>query len=111
MGTSALLAQWLERAAVNRKVTGSIPVGSDVLCGGRHHNLSVCDPVGGMALCPSGQGVGLELRWALPAQVRTLSVSHLLHLRSLSGSAQQKQRFASRTSRRDSMAERSKAPA
>ena len=28
-----------------------------------------------MALCPSGQGVGLELRWALPAQVRTLSVS------------------------------------
>ena len=24
----ALLAQWLERAAVNRKVTGSIPVGS-----------------------------------------------------------------------------------
>ena len=25
----ALLAQWLERAAVNRKVTGSIPVGSD----------------------------------------------------------------------------------
>jgi hypothetical protein len=26
---SALLAQWLERAAVNRKVTGSIPVGSD----------------------------------------------------------------------------------
>ena len=25
---SALLAQWLERAAVNRKVTGSIPVGS-----------------------------------------------------------------------------------
>ena len=31
-----------------------------------------------MALCPSGQGVGLELRWALPAQVRTLSVSLLL---------------------------------
>ena len=30
-----------------------------------------------MALCPSGQGVGLELRWALPAQVRTLSVSFL----------------------------------
>ena len=28
-----------------------------------------------MAPCPSGQGVGLELRWALPAQVRTLSVS------------------------------------
>ena len=28
-----------------------------------------------MALCPSGQGVGLELRWALPAQVRTLSVT------------------------------------
>jgi hypothetical protein len=27
----ALLAQWLERAAVNRKVTGSIPVGS--VCG------------------------------------------------------------------------------
>jgi hypothetical protein len=27
----ALLAQWLERAAVNRKVTGSIPVGS-VFC-------------------------------------------------------------------------------
>ena len=27
-GRSALLAQWLERAAVNRKVTGSIPVGS-----------------------------------------------------------------------------------
>ena len=27
----ALLAQWLERAAVNRKVTGSIPVGSVVL--------------------------------------------------------------------------------
>ena len=26
--TIALLAQWLERAAVNRKVTGSIPVGS-----------------------------------------------------------------------------------
>ena len=26
--SSALLAQWLERAAVNRKVTGSIPVGS-----------------------------------------------------------------------------------
>ena len=26
--TEALLAQWLERAAVNRKVTGSIPVGS-----------------------------------------------------------------------------------
>ena len=25
----ALLAQWLERAAVNRKVTGSIPVGSE----------------------------------------------------------------------------------
>jgi hypothetical protein len=25
---AALLAQWLERAAVNRKVTGSIPVGS-----------------------------------------------------------------------------------
>ena len=24
----AFLAQWLERAAVNRKVTGSIPVGS-----------------------------------------------------------------------------------
>ena len=31
-----------------------------------------------MALCPSGQGVGLELRWALPAQVRTLSVSTFL---------------------------------
>ena len=28
VGTGALLAQWLERAAVNRKVTGSIPVGS-----------------------------------------------------------------------------------
>ena len=28
-----------------------------------------------MALCPSGQGVGLELRWALPAPVRTRSVS------------------------------------
>ena len=27
----ALLAQWLERAAVNRKVTGSIPVGSVLL--------------------------------------------------------------------------------
>jgi hypothetical protein len=27
-GRVALLAQWLERAAVNRKVTGSIPVGS-----------------------------------------------------------------------------------
>ena len=27
-GQGALLAQWLERAAVNRKVTGSIPVGS-----------------------------------------------------------------------------------
>jgi hypothetical protein len=27
----ALLAQWLERAAVNRKVTGSIPVGSVVV--------------------------------------------------------------------------------
>ena len=26
--SEALLAQWLERAAVNRKVTGSIPVGS-----------------------------------------------------------------------------------
>ena len=26
----ALLAQWLERAAVNRKVTGSIPVRSDL---------------------------------------------------------------------------------
>ena len=30
LGQSALLAQWLERAAVNRKVTGSIPVGSVV---------------------------------------------------------------------------------
>ena len=30
MAQSALLAQWLERAAVNRKVTGSIPVGSVV---------------------------------------------------------------------------------
>ena len=30
-GTGALLAQWLERAAVNRKVTGSIPVGSVAL--------------------------------------------------------------------------------
>jgi hypothetical protein len=28
----ALLAQWLERSAVNRKVTGSIPVGSDDFC-------------------------------------------------------------------------------
>ncbi len=28
----ALLAQWLERAAVNRKVTGSIPVGSEFCC-------------------------------------------------------------------------------
>ena len=28
LGARALLAQWLERAAVNRKVTGSIPVGS-----------------------------------------------------------------------------------
>ena len=28
VGQVALLAQWLERAAVNRKVTGSIPVGS-----------------------------------------------------------------------------------
>ena len=31
----ALLAQWLERAAVNRKVTGSIPVGSAGFCGRR----------------------------------------------------------------------------
>ena len=30
----ALLAQWLERAAVNRKVTGSIPVGSALLPAG-----------------------------------------------------------------------------
>ena len=29
--TEALLAQWLERAAVNRKVTGSIPVGSETV--------------------------------------------------------------------------------
>ena len=28
----ALLAQWLERAAVNRKVTGSIPVRSVLIC-------------------------------------------------------------------------------
>jgi hypothetical protein len=28
LASKALLAQWLERAAVNRKVTGSIPVGS-----------------------------------------------------------------------------------
>ena len=28
---TALLAQWLERAAVNRKVTGSIPVGSVII--------------------------------------------------------------------------------
>ena len=32
--TEALLAQWLERAAVNRKVTGSIPVGSVSSCHG-----------------------------------------------------------------------------
>ena len=34
----ALLAQWLERAAVNRKVTGSIPVGSGFFC--RRQTLS-----------------------------------------------------------------------
>ena len=31
---TALLAQWLERAAVNRKVTGSIPVGSGLFIRG-----------------------------------------------------------------------------
>ena len=29
-----------------------------------------------MTLCPSGQGVGLEIQWALPARVRTPSVSY-----------------------------------
>ena len=37
----ALLAQWLERAAVNRKVTGSIPVGS-VLCVLLQYQLPCC---------------------------------------------------------------------
>jgi hypothetical protein len=35
----ALLAQWLERAAVNRKVTGSIPVGSVFLFLLDHYSL------------------------------------------------------------------------
>jgi hypothetical protein len=33
-GRAALLAQWLERAAVNRKVTGSIPVRSVLILHG-----------------------------------------------------------------------------
>ena len=113
---SALLAQWLERAAVNRKVTGSIPVGS-VCCicfwgSACIHPRTNYDSR--MALCPSGQGVGLELRWALPAQVRTLSVSFSLFLGScfafgIWSSALKV--FCTEYYQRDSMAERSKAPA